>query len=397
MSYKSNEIKYIDNLLAVRGLSSLGVLLVHCLNYSAYSIKDYAGLCAAGVGGEAWLGKVISVLWPATAWNFVLFFFVHSGYLMGKVFFLKRYSTEKADVVRYYKGRFFRIAPLLYFNLLACVCLYMYSAPYPVQLFADVLFLNNFTVTLINPVSWSLSYEMQYYMAAPFVYRFFGKASLKRLALCLSAIVLFWFAAHFSGGAISQLIKFVWAFLAGFSVNIILRLFPAKRFILCDFFAILFGFIGGNVAFYVLSNSGHDVAAYPILALFAMATIYLIELPDREDKPAEDQFRITPAVVFGRSLTWLGFLSYGIYLWHYPILYTQGGKIEKAIAYMMGKGLITSSGPTPGLAFALLSIPFVLGLTILLSYVTFNFIELRYRPNLYNFERSRLFSKYIKL
>jgi len=116
LSYREPPV-YIDHLLAIRGLSALGVVMVHSLASSDLSYRFYVE--HGWEFGATWQ-PILTALLPETGKNFVLFFFVHSGYLMGKVFFMGRYSTDRQGLRRFYRGRLLRIAPLLYVNLIAC-------------------------------------------------------------------------------------------------------------------------------------------------------------------------------------------------------------------------------------------------------------------------------------
>ncbi len=76
---------YIDPLLVLRGLCAFGVLLHHCSGSSNLAFRWY--LEHAWEFGET-SRVIISALMSTTGKNFVLFFFVFSGYPMGKVFLM---------------------------------------------------------------------------------------------------------------------------------------------------------------------------------------------------------------------------------------------------------------------------------------------------------------------
>src|SRR5471032_1733694 len=155
--------------------------------------------------------------------NFVVLFFVQSGYLMGKVFFEGWYDAQTGKRA-FYWARYLRLAPLLYFNLIVCIGLYRYADLDLGMMLGDFLFINNFTGRGINLVTWSLSHEMQYYLVAPFVFLAFRRARPAELigamvlAIGLFALPTIWpFAGHFD---------VAFAFVAGFSVNLLLRFVP---------------------------------------------------------------------------------------------------------------------------------------------------------------------------
>ena len=182
MSYREPPV-YVDNLLAMRGLCALGVLLVHSLGASDLSFRHYL---EHGWEFGATLRGLVAGLTPTTGKNFVLFFFVHSGYLMGKIFFMGRYTLDRRRHRQFYRSRLLRIAPLLYVNLVVCLLLLPSAQPTWLEAAGDFLFVNNFTGRGINGVTWSLSWEMQYYLVAPFVFLCFGKPTPRALAIVLA-------------------------------------------------------------------------------------------------------------------------------------------------------------------------------------------------------------------
>jgi len=390
MSY-GKEPEYIDGLLILRGLSSLGVLFAHSITYDKDEIS-FAFYLHNNWEFSDTLKQLFLAFLPDTGGNFVIFFFILSGYLMGKVFFLGSYQFSNTDIIRYYKSRFLRIAPLLYFNLIICAALFVWSFPHPLKTLGDFLFINNITGRSINQVTWSLSYEMQYYLMAPFVFYIFGKDNLNNLLwIFFAVIILSLFRVYSDQLLLAQCFKFLFVFLAGFSVNILLRTLPLRKNKFGNFFAIVFGFFAGNLVYYYLSNLGRPWLAFWALIVFAMGTVYLLEIPRKEDRveAAPKPFKI----LFLRFWTWMGILSYGIYLWHFPILHTQHIKTIKFLGVLAENGYVFSKWQET-LIYHMTMLPLVIFLATLVSLVTFFLIEIRYRPNLYSFGNSRYLGKY---
>ena len=225
MSYREPPV-YIDNLLAMRGLCAVGVLLVHSLGASELSFRHYL---EHGWEFGSTLHDVLASLTPTTGKNFVLFFFVHSGYLMGKIFFMDRYPLDRAGIWRFYRSRFLRIAPLLYVNLLVCLLFLPSAQPTLVEALGDFLFVNNYTGRGINGVTWSMSWEMQYYLVAPFVFMFFLVVSRRTLLTVLGLAVLFELLAAV-GVTKYPPTEFFFYFLIGFAINLALRQWNFRKF-----------------------------------------------------------------------------------------------------------------------------------------------------------------------
>ncbi len=386
MSYREPPV-YIDSLLAIRGLCALGVALVHLTGASELSFRWYLeNAWEFGATSQA----VFASLLPTTGKNFVLFFFVHSGYLMGKVFFMERYGLDREGLFRFYRGRFLRIAPLLYVNLIACLLFLPSATPTLLEALGDFLFINNFTGRGINGVTWSLSWEMQYYLIAPFVFAIFAVSSKKALLQVVVLACVFEIASVIGMRKIPPT-EFFYYFLLGFAVNLALRNFKARKFRGSTALAVLGGFFVGNAVYYVLFNAGFErVAANPLIGLAAAFTIYLIELPRRDESaPQPYEAYGMLRLLSARFWTWMGILSYGIYLWHLPIaLLGKSWTVETALAVIEGLGGV-EAGWQRTLIFHSLQLPMILGLTLLLSLITFLMVEIRFRPHLYRWDTSR--------
>src|SRR5665213_141294 len=157
----------------LRGCAVIGVLLGHLfgigsLSVGAIATKGQWNYTLHVEPFETWR-TALEIITPLLGMNFVILFFVQSGYLMGKVFFEGRYNASSGKRA-FYWARYLRLAPLLYFNLVVCIGLFRYADLDPGMILGDVLFINNFTGRGVNLVTWSLSHEMQYYLIAPFIY-----------------------------------------------------------------------------------------------------------------------------------------------------------------------------------------------------------------------------------
>ncbi|MEI8148395.1 MAG: acyltransferase [Actinomycetes bacterium] len=359
-----------DYLMALRGVAVLGVALGHVMGNGRLSLGALVSNGAYGYEFHAqrfeWWRSVIEIFTPLIGENFVLLFFVQSGYLMGKVFFEGRYDavTQKRA---FFSARFLRLAPLLYFNLIVCLLLFPYSSHDPIKIVGDFLFITNFTGRSINLVTWSLSHEMQYYVICPFVFLLFRSRTLTAFGGAIALTV----AAYLIPRLFTIFVPFqyVYTFLAGFSANLFLATYPVRLTHTRKRDGMIVGLLIIHFGYNCLFLFGHTVVANLVAVVSSVAMVVICEAQS-ENRPRDSRLF--------RFAIFMGFLTYGFYLWHYPLL-----QLSVPVLEHIAQGTF---GPTGWLTMALfhaLGI-FVVGVgSLVISFLTYVFIEMMFRPSLY--------------
>ena len=238
---------------------------------------------------------------------------------------------------------------------------------------------------------------MQYYLIAPFVFWCFRKPSRKALVQIIALALLFEVLA---GWGIKEFppTEFLFYFLMGYNVNVALRLVDVRKFRGSTAIAVIGGFFLGNCAYNFFFNSGFEWIANPIIGVAAAFTIYLLELPRRDESAPQPFERYgTLRLLTLRFWTWVGVLSYGLYLWHLPVLMLVSSFTSRvAHAIIDGLGGV-EAGWQRMLIFHATQLPIILGLSLLVSLITFFAVEIRFRPHLYRWDNSRYVFRHLKL
>ena len=369
----------LDALLALRGLACAIVVMAHCQpprNIFYYFDRDLTWLISSP-GGVA-----------------VKIFFCLSGYLMGKAFYGERYQANFTGIINFWRNRLLRICPLYYFVVLISILFF-----YPETLkFANWIYtirILTFTYNQALPINfngalWSLSTEMQFYLIVPFIYIFF-KHKLVNLPKVIWAFGLIILAGFLLRSAILLVInyqnnldanqnidyftKYIYSplltnldlFLSGFLVNALLKyqkispkyrkLFSVKNALIL--FLLFYLFCSYYKYYY---QDSLVFIAFPLTALTISIFIFIWELNQRQRFSIKNpiNFRSAGGNKLLKTTEILGNLSYGIYLWHLPIL----SKISP---------FVSSDQPLP--AF-LLRFAVTFTLSSLLATVTYYLVEI---------------------
>ena len=314
-------MKQYDPLLTLRAIACLMVFVGH--GFAAIFISD---TLSSSIKYGGWL------LTPSP-WVGVWIFFVLSGYLMGKGFFMGRYAITKKGVGSYFINRLLKIVPLYWAVVFICSALItpeIFHSNNLWMLWNILLF--NFDGTLpINPNGslWTVSTEVHFYLIVPLLFSVFSTVDRKRAFIFISIALAA--ALAYRGIAVMIWGREIWytliytptfanmdLFLTGFLLNPLILSYKTK---VKNGITIGFGLIALFYIFqaYVFAQAfvlgHHDVMILlkgfgpTITAIFTAAAIVMFELGQRQG-----EYRL------GRKTEIIGLLTYAIYVWHAPIL-----------------------------------------------------------------------------
>ncbi|WP_273215134.1 acyltransferase family protein [Runella zeae] len=379
----NNSTPYLANLTPLRGIAALLTVMFH------------VDLMVGG-GGNMLLKFKDSMLFTRM-YLMVDFFFVLSGFIMYHVYgqwFAE--SVHKKDFKRFTIARFARVYPLHFVTLLYCVLLQLVFIAAggidmnPMNAISNdwatipshLLLLHSMNVNewfTWNNASWSISTEWWMYMLFPFLVKLFSKLSswgrLLMIAGCVGGYLLITFVIV-PIVTVPESIAFTKVNPADLTINVSYQ----YGFLRC-----LFGFVLGMMVYqYYSENKGKRLFGngYTFLVLtlglglclhFAVPDVFtvlffpLMLLSAAYGSTNMDKF-------FGTvPLQRIGDWSFSIYLVHQPLLYTA----YTIMAYLNPPTPNASAGPPPSydmLTGWVICLVFI-GITLLVSWFTYNFVE----------------------
>jgi peptidoglycan/LPS O-acetylase OafA/YrhL len=342
-----------------------------------------------GVAVAAVLLFHADVAWAAGGYLGVDVFFVLSGFLITSLLLTELDRTGTVDLAQFWTRRLRRLLPALGVLVVACVALAPVMAPLErvadlredalatIAQIANWRLIDTVGTTLVGAVRspfqhcWSLAIEMQFYLVWPVVmFAVAGRGRARRSGrwevgvvaaiLAVASIIAMaelvgpgWHTqrSYYGTDARAQalLIGALLAAVLGDHRALVARASVTLRRALGAAGTVCA--LGLLIAFHAAPNSGHDIYRgwYAVIATASAVVIAAVVVV-----PGTALARLLSA----RPLTWLGGISYSLYLWHWPM-------------FMLG-----SPGRTHLTGTALLSVRVLASL--LVASMSHRFVEDRY-------------------
>jgi peptidoglycan/LPS O-acetylase OafA/YrhL len=318
----------MHSLDGLRGLAAVAVVVLHAWMYTERHRPDRSEL-AARVIGEFRLAVVC--------------FFVLSGFLLALPWVAARAGErEPPRLGRFALRRLARIGPAYWVAVAGSVAVLHESGHSRAVPFSDLpkfaLFVQNVfhsTRNQLDPPMWSMHVEATFYVALPLIGLALvrtGRGRARALAICAALVVanLVWrgvaVAWQLPPEARWTLPTYLGAFACGIAAAVLIA--DARRHPRTAALAGVAGvaLVVANGAWYAAgpTTAGRIVADLPAAAGFAAIVCALA---------------LRPGGILGSApLRALGALSYGIYLWHMPVLY--GLQIHERLPERFGPALL---------------------------------------------------------
>lgn len=305
------KIKYRDELDGLRALAIISVVLYH----SGLQIADINIFRGGYIGVDI--------------------FFVLSGYLISKQIIFEIENTGKINLLNFYFRRLRRIIPALFLVISICfLCSWIillpsnfvdfaYSAISSIGFFSNAYFFfsqieyeakDALLIPLLH--TWSLSVEEQFYIIFPFVLLILSKTYWAKLGQLICTLCLASFALALTLQHEHSVLNFYlsltrfWEILVGTLVVLLELKLKPKHIEKFSGIGSVFGLILIISSLLIFRNETPHPSLITTLPVFGTALLIIF---------LRDDIFLTRLVSFN-FLTFIGKISYSLYLWHYPVM-----------------------------------------------------------------------------
>jgi peptidoglycan/LPS O-acetylase OafA/YrhL len=358
LSRKTNSLAFIPEIDGLRFFAIVTVVIYH-LNSALSESLGFDWKAFYGVANYADVGW-----WLVRLDLGVKVFFAISGFILSMPF-LKHYLTgsKKVDLGSYFVRRLLRleapfIVSLIVFFVGQVFLMNVDAVEYSKHLFANLFYAHGFIYgypSPINPVTWSLETEAQFYIFIPFFIStvfFFKKKWVSLVLLAFTFILGLYLRKYIFGNQMSHFTSSMLVYMTNFLVGILFawvfiikRHYFERRSILFDFIGIIA--IYGLFMFYKPQIIIQNNFIFNLCVFVFIASVFKGKLLN---------WFFTRRVVFT-----IGGMCYTIYLIHFGLLHFMAQKIA---VHLNGFGYNIQL-----LIFALVSMV-VIGVASILFFIT---------------------------
>ncbi|QMS90663.1 acyltransferase [Nostoc edaphicum CCNP1411] len=237
-------------------------------------------------------------------------FFVISGYLIWRSVSRNFGKKPQMEIGKYVINRATRILPLYWINILFCLTLlpllkstYAPSAGI-VEIARHLTFTQSFDPSVaraINPVLWTLGHEGVFYVIAPLLYITVRKHTA---ILLLASWLLSAYASSHSIPVVQQFLMIFNLFASGIFM-------AEKKVILAPWISVLLMLVGLLLLNYAPSQYFFNSVSLISVGFFTLPHTLLNFLPRIRNFLDKSNFL---------GITWVGMISYSLYIWHYLLI-----------------------------------------------------------------------------
>lgn len=274
-------------------------------------------------------------------------FFVLSGFLISRIL-LKEKEMGEMSFRRFYVRRALRIFPAYYVCIILCGLLVSWNNLVPVIFYYNNYFSAFHNENEVLAHSWTLAVEEHFYLVWPLLIYVLSRRSAKRVIFfllpgfaVLSGIIMFFFLRENVAAELlykstdTRILSLAAGSCLAFAEPVLKNLRAGHRFIL----------LGSGIILYLLCifiASPHDRTLYawsnyllltPLSCIVVMLAISL-----------EDTKTIFAGLLNNRVITYIGRISYGMYLYHLPVYYFSRTMPGKDVGVAPGNAIVAIAG-----------------------------------------------------
>lgn len=366
----------MDKLLVLRGLAAISVVVYHCQNYIRPHLHNNVTL----------FGYDMTWFFVPDGKMPVVIFFTLSGYLMFKAFVSKRYHLTLHSALNFYKSRAKRILPLYYFITFFFVILVVPKLIYDPQyqhILRDLIFFNYGGNAVFVTPFWSLSVEVQFYLLVPILifisfkwlpYRFLKGLALIFVVLIANVLRLFIPEGDGTQPAVLNLFSYIDTFIIGGAMAYIVPYIQSKgltkrikNILLLSSVLIGISLLPLSALYaYHFSSLGYHTFGVSLIATLTAVFVVCAELSTTKAFSKHHHTLMDLAYRPWLIFEFFGAISYGMYLWHGPIV---------------GQTFAVPVANPDSLSESLLRALVAVVVSSIFAYLTYKYVELYRSPN----------------